>query len=86
MAPQATYPINCKSCGKIFEVANPRPDETPSRVMVTDDAWMTPTYEVVCTACPHCGQETSVEFKYPRHRTQRNTARQGTASRHVCRE
>ena len=61
--PQATYSINCHACGRLFEVANPRPHQEPSRILRTGHEGMF-NEETVSICCPHCSKGIWVVFTY----------------------
>lgn len=87
MSAQPTYPFNCESCGRIFEVANPRPGQVPSAIRINFDDYSTPRLETIETRCPYCRAFIYLEFEYRQHDDNRDTATPGPRrdeSRRVC--
>ena len=89
MSAQPTYPFNCESCGRIFEVANPRPDQVPSAIRTNFQDCATARIEIIETRCPHCSADVGLEFEYRQHACDHDTPtpdpREGKPPR-VCRE
>jgi hypothetical protein len=89
MSAQPTYSFNCESCGRIFEVANPRPDQVPSAIRIVVHDSPTPRFEIVDMHCPHCSAYVGLEFEYRQHACEHDTPTpdpRGGKPPRVCRE
>lgn len=64
---QRVYYVNCPKCGEIVQVVNPVPDNSPQRVIASDEVFV--DYEIqhdelVFTVCTDCKESLAVTFVY----------------------
>lgn len=64
LQPQPSYTVHCPLCGTCQQIANPRPREVPSRILLTRSQFQPRISSRVLTACVRCGICLPVVFLY----------------------